>query len=50
MGAATSKAVTMLLIALPTMFIVIAVFIAATKALHAAFPAEVEEEGAEDED
>lgn len=51
MGAATTKAVTMMAIALPVMFAVIAVFIAATKALHAAFPAEVEEEeGEEDED
>jgi hypothetical protein len=48
MGAATTKAITMLFIALPTMFAVIAVFIAATKALHAAFPAEEEVE--EDED
>lgn len=48
MGAATSKAITMMLIALPTMFLVIAVFMAATKALHAAFPAEEEVE--EDED
>lgn len=48
MGAATSKAITMMLVALPTMFFVIAIFIMATKALHSAFPAEVEEE--EDED
>jgi hypothetical protein len=48
MSQATSSAVTMLFVALPTMFIVIGVFIIATKALHSAFPAPVEEE--EDED
>ncbi|MDF2929353.1 hypothetical protein [Anaerospora sp.] len=48
MSHATSSAVTMLFVALPTMFIVIGVFIMATKALHSAFPAPVEEE--EDED
>jgi len=48
MSPATSSAVTMLFVALPTMFVVIGVFIIATKALHAAFPAPVEEE--EDED
>jgi len=48
MSPATSSAVTMLFVALPTMFLVIGVFIMATKALHAAFPAPVEEE--EDED
>ena len=48
MGAATTKAITMMFIALPTMFFVIGVFILATKALHAAFPAV--EEGEEDED
>lgn len=51
MESATTKAVTLMAIALPTMFAVIAVFIAATKALHAAFPAPVEdEEDEEDED
>ncbi|TCL36502.1 hypothetical protein EV210_108142 [Anaerospora hongkongensis] len=49
MSQATSAAVTMLFVALPTMFIVIGVFIMATKALHSAFPAPVEEEE-EDED
>jgi len=44
MSQATSSAVTMLFVALPTMFIVIGVFIVATKALHSAFPAPVEEE------
>ncbi|WP_371366074.1 hypothetical protein SRRS_05870 [Sporomusa rhizae] len=39
MESAFSKAVTLMAVALPTMFAVIAVFIAATKALHAAFPA-----------
>lgn len=48
MGNATAAAVTMMAVALPTMFLVIGVFILATKALHAAFPAPVEEE--EDED
>ena len=48
MGSATMKAVTMMAVALPTMFVVIAVFIAATKALHAAFPAPAEEEDDED--
>lgn len=38
-------------IALPTMFAVIAIFYVATKLLHKALPAEVEEEeGEEDED
>ena len=44
MESATSKALTLMVIALPTMFAVIGVFIAATKALHAAFPAPVEDE------
>ena len=43
MESATSKAITLLLIALPTMFAVIGVFITATKALHKAFPASAEE-------
>jgi len=50
MESATSKAVTLMIIALPTMFAVIGVFIAATKALHAAFPAPVEEDDEEYED
>ena len=45
MDGAVSKAVTMMLIALPTMFAVIAVFIAATKMLHKAFPAPADEDG-----
>lgn len=48
MSDVTMKAVTMLLIALPTMFAVIAVFMIATTALHKAFPAT--EEGEDDED
>ena len=43
MESATSKAITLMAVALPTMFAVIAVFIAATKALHAAFPATEDE-------
>ena len=50
MESATSKAVSLMVIALPTMFAVIGVFIAATKALHAAFPAPAEDEDEEDED
>lgn len=49
MESAFSKAVTMMTVALPTMFLVIGVFILATKALHAAFPAPVEDEE-DDED
>jgi len=46
MNPATVKALTMMGIALPTMFFVIAVFVMATKALHKAFPAPAEgEEG-----
>lgn len=41
---AFAKAVTMMCVALPTMFLVIGVFILATKALHKAFPAPLEEE------
>lgn len=44
MESATSKAITLMAVALPTMFAVIGVFIAATKALHAAFPAPVEDD------
>lgn len=50
MGAATVKALTLMAVALPTMFAVIAVFIVATKALHKAFPATEEVEGEDDED
>jgi hypothetical protein len=50
MESAFSKAVTMMFIALPTMFVVIGVFIVATKALHAAFPAPVEDDEGEDGD
>ena len=41
--AAFSKAVTMMCIALPTMFCVIAFFMLATKLLHKSFPASEEE-------
>lgn len=44
MPAATTKALTMMAVALPTMFMVIGLFIAATKMLHKAFPAPVDEE------
>ncbi|EAX48134.1 hypothetical protein TcarDRAFT_1681 [Thermosinus carboxydivorans Nor1] len=47
---ATAKALTMMAVALPTMFAVIGVFYLATKALHAAFPAVEDEEEGEDED
>lgn len=49
MESATSKAITLMTVALPTMFAVIGVFILATKALHAAFPAPVEEDENDDE-
>lgn len=44
MNAAVGKALTMMAIALPTMFFVIAIFYVATKALHKAFPAPAEED------
>ncbi|MDQ0203628.1 hypothetical protein [Pectinatus haikarae] len=44
MDATVMKALTMMLIALPTMFFVIAVFIAATKLLHKTFPGSQEDE------
>jgi hypothetical protein len=44
MEGATLKAITMMGIALPTMFFVIAIFMGATKLLHKAFPAGEEEE------
>jgi len=51
MNPATVKAITMMVIALPTMFAVIAVFMLATTVLHKTFPAPPEEEsGDEDED
>ncbi len=37
---ATEKAVILMCVSLPTMFIVIALFIFLTKALHKAFPAD----------
>jgi hypothetical protein len=50
MESAVSKALKMMAIALPTMFFVIAIFYVATKALHKAFPAPVEEEEEEEEE
>ena len=50
MNGETLKALTMMAVALPTMFAVIAVFMLATTALHKAFPAPPEEEGEEDWD
>ena len=50
MNPATVKALTMMAIALPTMFAVIAVFMVATTALHKAFPAPAEEEETDEED
>ena len=49
MNPATVKALTMMAIALPTMFAVILIFMGATTLLHKTFPAPVEEE-TEDED
>lgn len=46
----TANALTMMAIALPTMFAVIFVFILATTALHKAFPAPDEGDEAEEED
>ena len=48
MNPATVKALTMMALALPTMFAVIAVFMLATTVLHKAFPAPAEEETDED--
>lgn len=50
MNPATIKALTMMGVALPTMFVVIGVFIVATKALHKAFPAPAEGEAGEEEE
>ena len=49
MSTATSTAITMMLVALPTMFVVIGIFITATKALHSAFPAPIEEDDDDEE-
>lgn len=49
MSSATSNAITMMAVALPTMFVVIGIFIAATKALHSAFPAPIEEDDDDEE-
>lgn len=48
MSQATMNAITMMVVALPTMFLVIFVFMIATSALHKAFPAPAE--GEDDED
>ena len=50
MNPATTAAITMMAVALPTMFLVIGVFIFATKALHRAFPAPVEEDEYDEEE
>ena len=50
MNTATANAITMMAVALPTMFVVIGIFIAATKALHSAFPAPIEEDDEDDDD
>ena len=50
MNGETVKALTMMAVALPTMFAVIAVFMMATTDLHKAFPAPPEEEGEEEEE
>lgn len=50
MESAFSKAVTLMTVALPTMFAVIGVFIVATKALHAAFPAPIEDDEEDDDE
>jgi hypothetical protein len=50
MNPATIKALTMMAVALPTMFLVIAVFMLATTALHKAFPAPAEEDGDEEDE
>jgi len=49
METAVAKALKMMGIALPTMFFVIAIFYVATKLLHRALPAPVEEEEEEEE-
>lgn len=46
---AVSAALTMMGVALPTMFVVIVIFILATKALHKAFPAPAEGEEGDEE-
>lgn len=46
MSQATMNAITMMAVALPTMFVVIIIFMFATTALHKAFPAP--EDGEED--
>ena len=50
MNPAVTKALTLMAVALPTMFVVIAIFIGATKLLHKSFPAPAEEEGGDEDD
>lgn len=50
MQVTTVKALTLMGVALPTMFAVIGVFIAATKILHKAFPAPAEDDDDDEED
>ena len=50
MNPATVKALTMMAIALPTMFLVILVFMGATTLLHKTFPAPAEEPEEEDDE
>ena len=50
MPAATTKALTMMAVALPTMFMVILVFMGATTLLHKTFPAPAEEPEEEDDE
>lgn len=50
MESAVTKAIKMMGIALPTMFAVIAIFYVATKLLHRALPAPVEEDDEDDEE
>ena len=50
MNPATVKALTMMAIALPTMFLVILVFMGATTLLHKTFPAPPEEEVEEEDE
>lgn len=50
MSTAFTKAMTMMFIALPTMFLVIGVFIVATKALHKSFPAPIEDDDDDNDD
>lgn len=50
MNPAIQKAIIMMFVALPTMVIVISLFILATKLLHKAFPATAEAQDHDDEE